>query len=279
MSGHFGAAPSLQSAIDAHDDMSDSSVIDVPGPTTRDPPPVPKRNSLSRATGPPSRSGVHFGDVEILEHERMFMDSPVSGAPRLAQGKMLASHIRRLDSLEIEREPVRHTKDSFQPLTALQRRDLAGLGKEMLADTMEAPVPLPPTPKTDEFDASLDNWHLGADGSVYHTGGVTSKVCGVLGRVVTTAAHGSKYRLGVMKPQVREVLERLSIAFDPESPLANPASLVYAWSIQKLTPEMIECRQRIQHLESKLASFGPSVRECFGTIDKAFAALGFSLSS
>lgn len=249
--------------------------------TTMPPPPLPGRGAARHKPQQP----VRFGNVEILEHERLFMDSPISGAPRLAQGRMVTSHIRRMDSLELEREPIRHHKESLQPLTPAERRDLAGLGKELLVDSLHGAAPLPASSVKvvagkpgDGFDAALENWHLGADGSVYHNGGVTSKVIGVQGRVVTTAAHGSKYRLGGVKPQVLEVLQRLSIAFDAEAPLANPASLVYAWSICRLTPEMLECRQRVQHLESKLSGFGPSVRECFNTIDKAFQALGFSLS-
>jgi hypothetical protein len=275
-------AERIHAKDDPDDTMSDSSVV-VPGETTTlAPPPLPGRGLAAR---PKSHQPVRFGNVEILEHERLFMDSPISGAPRLAQGRMLTSRIRRMDSLELEREPIRHHKESLQPLTPAERRDLAGIGKELLIDGLHGAAPQAAASSKvtagkpgDGFDAALENWHLGADGSVYHGGGVTSKVVGVQGRVVTTAAHGSKYRLGNVKPQVLEVLQRLSIAFDAEAPLANPASLVYAWSICRLTPEMLECRQRVQQLEAKLSSFGPSVRECFNTIDKAFQALGFSLS-
>jgi hypothetical protein len=84
-----------------------------------------------------------------------------------------------------------------------------------------------------------------------------------------------RYRLETLKPALRDVLTRLSIAFDPETPLANPASLLYAFTVTKLTPEKQDCVVLVRALEEKLKAFGPSVRDCFATIDKAFLALGF----
>ena len=263
--------------------VNDAAAPAAAGGSTVVPPVVPKPLKPALVHEPHKgghRDGVKFGNVELFEHERVFMESPVSGAPRLAQGALVQHSLRRMDSLEREREPERHDRETIQPLTPAQRKELAGFGRELLADSLsgqvakEPPVP----PPRGEFDAALENWHLGPDGSIYHNGGVTSKVCAVSGRVVTTAAHGSKYRLQTLKSHVREVMERLSMAFDPENPLANPAALVYAWTIVQVTPEMEDCRTRIQQLESKLSSFGPSVRDCFATIDKAFQALGFSIA-
>lgn len=167
-------------------------------------------------------------------------------------------------------------RQDLHPLTPAERMQLAGIGREMFVESVAGAGRAPVTPRERSgVDAVLDNWHLGADGSIHHNGGVTSKVTAVTGRVVTTAAHGSRYRLERIKPEVAAVLARLSIVFDPETPLSNPASLVYAWTIHSLTAEMQECRARVQGLEGKLSTFGQSVKDCFATIDKAFLALGF----
>ena len=152
----------------------------------------PSRPVLHDPSKPPRRIGaVAFGTAEIFEHEVGYMESPTSGAPRLHQGKMVNHSLRRLDSLESEREPIRHHRESIQPLTPDERRDLATVGREMFAETVSAAAPVKALPTS--VDAVLDNWHLGADGSIYHNGGVTSKVTNVDDRVVTTAAHGSRY--------------------------------------------------------------------------------------
>lgn len=69
------------------------------------------RSVLAHEHRPGPRQGVHFGNVDILEHERVLMESPMTGAPRLAQGPLVKHTLRRMDSLELEREPTRHHKE------------------------------------------------------------------------------------------------------------------------------------------------------------------------
>ncbi len=42
--------------------------------------------------------------------------------------------------------------------------------------------------------------YLGSDFSIHHSGGITSKVGDVVGRVVTTTAFGSRYKLLNARP-------------------------------------------------------------------------------
>lgn len=60
-------------------------------------PPKPIHSVLKHGgASKPRPEGVRFGEVEIYEHERLYMDSPVSGAPRLLQGPVVAHTLRRM---------------------------------------------------------------------------------------------------------------------------------------------------------------------------------------
>ena len=71
------------------------------------------------------------------------------------------------------------------------------------------------------FHASLHNWYLNGAGSIVHSGGITSRVGDVSGRVVTTAAFGSRYQLCEVAPAVRAALDAAGAHYDPENPLAD----------------------------------------------------------
>jgi hypothetical protein len=167
---------------------------------------------------------------------------------------------------------------AYLPLTLAEREAIARAardGRDLLKDSLDARPTVPEPAAGLSYDAELDNWYLGPEGSVHHAGGVTSRVSAVDGRIVTTAAYGSRYRLLTVRREVEHMLQRIGMAFDPENPLLNASSLVYAWTAHSLEAEMRDAARLLRGVESKLSPFGGSVRECFATVFKAFAALGF----
>lgn len=223
-----------------------------------------------RASGRPHRGNVTFGGVVIAEHEQAFADNG-SGAPLLVLGPRVRSELRRLDRLEAERAPVRRGTAVLKPLTSAQRSSLAGVGAAMFAEGTAGGT-APPRPR---WSMVLEQWSLAMDGGVHHSGGITSPVTQAEGRLITTAAHGSVYRLGGIREDVRDVLSRLLIPFDPDAPLAATASIAYACEVAALVDEALDTQARLKDLWAHLHGFGDSVSACFVTVDKAFAALGF----
>ena len=92
---------------------------------------------------------------------------------------------------------------------------------------------------------------------------------------VITAAHGSRYRLKRIKPEVRRVLERIGAAFDESNPLDNVSTVVYAGSVAQVEPLMAQARSLLSQIEVALTPFGASVEECFASMNQAMQALGF----
>lgn len=243
------------------------------------------------------RGNVRFADVRIREYDRV-VEPGVDGLPRLALGwEAKRETFRRLDSLERERDGVRVPGKQMHPLSARERLAIVQSAKGLLSETLsprpedddaeghhagddsgkmaevddDGPVP----GAHEQYDAELDLWHMSPEGNVHHTGGITSRVVGVEGRVVITAAHGSRYALKRIKPEIRAVLERIGIPFDAARPLDNVPSLVYAQAVVQLEPLMTEARRLLGTIETGLVPFGPSVVDCFTTMKQAMQAVGF----
>lgn len=243
----------------------------------------PKRRLDASAAGSASSADdasdhVRFADVQIREYERVALEPGNDGGPKLGLGwKARKDTFRRLDSLERERDGVHIPGKELHPLSLEERRAIVLSARDLLSETLS------PKPEADDgvpavkevYDAELDLWHMSPEGNVHHTGGITSRVSGVEGRVVITAAHGSRYRLKRIKPEVLRVLDRIGIPFDESHPLDNVSSVVYAAAVMQLEPQMLEARRLLTFIESALTPFGNSVEECFGTMNQAMQALGF----
>lgn len=215
---------------------------------------------LSRSSAVEVDRHVKFGDVEILEHERIFTQSPSDYAPKLAQGRLVNKLQVNMDTFE--RGKRAHGRTSpLLPLSDEERLSMAATGKNMLVSALGDDVQArrsaqsgsggggdfddvddadadggdggklddDAAPSEPEYHAELENWHLDTQGSVHHSGGITSKVGAVSGRIVTTSAYGSKYKLGTIKPSLRRALSLLGYRFNPDRPLDDPASLLHAW--------------------------------------------------
>ncbi len=70
---------------------------------------------------------------------------------------------------------------------------------------------------------------MGVDFSIHHSGGITSKVGDATGRVVTTTAFGSRYKLLNARSELLDALRDAGVPFNPEDPLADPPALIQAW--------------------------------------------------
>lgn len=191
----------------------------------------------------------------------LFLESPTGTAPRLGQGRLLHKSKQRV---EVREALASHPK-ALLPLGPQERIAMAASGRSLLASALEtvegAPLtpelsktsstaalprvdpalPPPPPPATPPlpcpgetatppppagFHASLNDWYLDGSGSIHHAGGVTSKVGGVDGRIVTTSAFGSRYQLLDVSPAVASSMKELGLKFDPEQPLADTAALL-----------------------------------------------------
>ena len=191
---------------------------------------------------------------------------------------------RRLPSLPPpalrgQRDGVRVPGKQLHPLSIDERRAIVLSARDLLSETLspkpDGPGAFETVPVKEVFDAELDLWHMSAEGNVHHTGGITSRVSGVEGRVVITAAHGSRYRLKRIKPEVLRVLERIGASYDDAHPLDNVSSVVYAGAVAQVEPLMAQARSVLSQIEVALTPFGTSVEECFATMNQAMQALGF----
>lgn len=236
---------------------------------------APRR--LSGTAGPeedrPARAGVRFADVQIREYDRVPLEPGDDGAPKLGLGwEAKRETFRRLDSLERERATTRTPGKELHPLSLAERQAIVESARGLLSETLS---PRPPPEEPEVFDAELDLWHMSAEGNVHHSGGITSRVSGVEGRVVITAAHGSRYRLNRVKPEILRVLERIGIPFDEMRPLENVSSIVYAAAVAQMETQMVEVRRQLAGIETALVPFGSSVVDCFTAMNQAMQALGF----